>query len=182
MKFEDDILITFCYIFVGLKQTIGVLVLIMEKKIFLVLIKLYFLQGKKIAETEEKFKTYGDSVSSHGIVHMWFTKFPCGCMHTTDAEHSGCPVEIMIEEMINKIHDMLEDCLMKVPQIAEKVNISIALVFNTLHAHLDMKKLSLRWISRLLAMDQKQTSVTISKQCSDNSSKFLLRYATSDET
>lgn len=160
----------------------------MEKKEFRVLIKHYFLRGKSITETEEKLrKYYGDSAPSHGMVHKWFTEFRCGRTNTTDAERSGRPAEITTEEMINKIHDIvLEDRRVKISEIAKKVNISNERVFNILHEHLGMKKLSARWVPRLLTVDQKRTRVTISKLCLDkfkcNSSEFLRRYVTVDET
>ncbi|XP_012057892.1 PREDICTED: histone-lysine N-methyltransferase SETMAR-like [Atta cephalotes] len=53
-----------------------------------------------------------------------------------------------------------------------------------------MKKLSTRWVSRLLTVDHKRDCVTISKQCGDNNlemfqrnpDEFLRRFITVDET
>ena len=49
-----------------------------------------------------------------------------------------------------------------------------------------MKILPVTWVSQLLIMDEKRTSVTISKQCLDkfesNFNEFLRRYVTVDET
>ena len=71
-------------------------------------------------------------------------------------------------------------------EITKKVNISNELLFNILHERLGMKKLLGRWVPRLLTVDQKQTRVTISKvrvnKFERNSSKFLRRYFTVDET
>ena len=146
------------------------------------------MRGKTINETEEKLKKYyGDSAPSHGMVHKWFTEFRCGRTSTTDAERPGRPIEVTTEEMVTKIHDIvLEDRREKVREIAKKVSISNECVFNILHEHLGMKKLSARWVPRLLTVDQKRNRVTISKKCLDkfkrNSNEFLRRYVTVDET
>ena len=89
--------------------------------------------------------------------------------------------------MVNKIHHtMLEDWHVKAPEIAKKVNISNEHAFSILHEHLSIKKLLARLVPRWLTTDEKQTHVTISKQCLDklecNSSKFLQLYITIDET
>jgi histone-lysine N-methyltransferase SETMAR len=160
----------------------------MEKKEFRVLIKHYYLRGKTISETKEKLKKYYcESAPSHGMIHKWFTEFRCGRTSTTDAERSGRPIEVTNEEMINKIHDIvLEDRRVKVREIVNMVNISSERVCNILHEHLCMKKLSARWVPRLLTVDQKRNRVTMSKQCLDkfqrNPSEFLRRYVTMDET
>ena len=116
----------------------------MEESEFRVLIKHYFLRGKSIKETEEKLaKYYKESASSHGIVHKWFTEFRCGRISTSDAELPGRPKEVTIQEIIDKIHDIvLNDRRLKVREISETVNISVGRVWHILHECLGMKKLS----------------------------------------
>lgn len=160
----------------------------MDKSEFRVLIKKYFLRKKTIKETEEKLrKYYGDSAPSHGMVQKWFTEFCCGRTSTKDAERSGRPVEVTTDEIVNKIHDIvLEDRRMKIREIAKTVNISDERVFNILHEHLGMKKLSARWVPRLLTVDQKRNRVTISQRSLDmfkrNTNEFFRRFVTVDET
>lgn len=160
----------------------------MEKSEFRVLIKHYFLRGKTIKETEDRLKKYyGDSAPSHGMVHKWFTEFRCGRTSTKDAERPGRPNDVTTEEMVNKIHDIvLDDRRVKVREIAEIVAISNDTVIRILHDHLGMKKLSARWVPRLLTVDQKRIRVKISKQSLElfkrNSSEFLRRFVTVDES
>ena len=81
-------------------------------------------------------------------------------MGTSDAEHSGCPVEVTTPEIIDKIHDMvMDDRRVKVREIASAVGISNERVHNILHQHLDMTKLFARWVPRLLMLDQKLNRV-----------------------
>ena len=136
----------------------------MEKNEFRVLIKHYSLRGKPIKETEEKLtKYYEESAPSH----KWFTEFRCGRISTSDAECPGCPKEETSQEMIDKIHDIvLNDRELKVREINETVNISVARVWHILHECLGMRKLSARWVPRLLTADQKRARVVASEQCS----------------
>lgn len=160
----------------------------MEKTEFRVLIKHYFLRGKTIKQTEEKLKKYyGDAAPSHGMVHKWFTEFRLGRMTTNDAERPGRPIEVTTEAMVNKIHDIvLEDRRVKIREIADAMHISNERVFYVLHNILGMKKLSARWVPRLLTADQKRNRVTTSEEClamfNHSPSEFWRRYVTVDET
>lgn len=160
----------------------------MEKSEFRVLIKHYFLRKKSITETKERLdKYYGDSAPSISMVKKWFTEFRCGRTSTSDAERSGRPKEVVMPEIVDKIHGMiLDDRRMKVREVAEAVGISTERVHHILHEYLDMKKLSARWVPRLLTHDHKRNRVTISKEClamfNRNPNEFLRRFVTVDET
>lgn len=152
------------------------------------LIKHYFLRKKTILETKTKLeKYYGDSSPSYGMIQKWFTEFRCGRTSTSDAPRSGRPKEVTTEEMINKIHDIvLNDRRVKVREISDMVNISKERVGNILHEVLNMKKLSARWVPRLLTADQKRVRVTTSTESlakfQRNPEEFLRRFITVDET
>lgn len=160
----------------------------MEKSEFRVLIKHYFLRKKTITETKKSLeKYYGDSGPSIKMIHKWFTDFRCGRTSTVDADRPGRPVEVTTPEMITKIHDIvLNDRRVKVREIADIVSISDERVRNILHSYLEMKKLSARWVPRLLTVDQKRTRVTISEECLAkfrlNKKDFMRRFITVDET
>jgi hypothetical protein len=82
-------------------------------------------------------------------------------MSTNDAECSGCPVEATTE-IIDKIHDMvMDDRRVKVHEIASAVGISSEWVHNILHQHSNMRKLSARWVPRLLTVDPKMKSCEV---------------------
>jgi len=69
----------------------------------------------------------------------------------------------------------------KVRELVEATGISHGTVISILHKQFDMKKLSAR-VLRLLTVDHKCDSVTISKQClkmfQRNPDKFLRRFIT----
>ncbi|QQP52895.1 Putative mariner transposase [Caligus rogercresseyi] len=128
-------------------------------------------------------KYYGDSAPSISMVKKWFTEFRCGRTSTIDAERSGRPVEVATPETIQKIHDMvLADRRLKVREIVEAIGISHGSVVSILKDHLAMKKLSARWVPRLLTIDHKRNRVTTSMEClalfNRNKDEFFRRFVT----
>ena len=118
------------------------------------------------------------------MVKKWFTEFRCG---TADAERPGRPVEVSTPETIEKIHDMvLADRRLKVREIVEVIGISHGSVVSILNDHLGMRKLSARWVPRLLTVDHKRNRVTTSQEglalFNRNMEDFLRRFVTVDET
>ena len=70
--------------------------------------------------------------------------------------------------MVNKIHDIqLVDRRVKIREIANIVKISTERIQNVLHETLGMKKLSAKWMPRLLTVKQKRNRMTTSKHCLD---------------
>ena len=101
------------------------------------------------------------------IIRGWSEKFPTefkrGRKSLGDGERSGCPKTATIDENIAKVYQMvLEDRRMKVRDIAEVMNMSKERVCHILHQHLGMRKLSARWVPRLLTVDQKRVRMNIS--------------------
>ena len=128
-----------------------------------------------------------ESAPSHGMVHKWFTEFRCGRISTSDAERPNRPKEVTSQEMIDKIHDIVfNDRRLKVREISETVKILVESVWHILHECLGMRKLSARWVPRLLTADHKRARVVASEQFlgmfQRNSKEFLRRYVTVDET
>jgi histone-lysine N-methyltransferase SETMAR len=81
---------------------------------------------------------------------------------------------------------VLDDLRMKVRETAETIGISKERVGYILYEELDMKKLSARWVPRLLTADQKPTRMKISEQCLESFNKnkidFMRRFITVDAT
>lgn len=94
------------------------------------------------------------------MIHNCFTVFRCGRTSTEDAPRSGSPNEVTTPETVTKIHDIvLEDRRAKLREVANFVNISYERVFNILHENLHMKKLSARWVPRLLMESEKGKTI-----------------------
>jgi len=99
------------------------------------------------------------------------------------------PIEAATSEIIDKVHDIVSDRRVKMRELVE-TSISHGTVISILHEQLGTKKLSARWVPRLLTVvDHKRDRVTISKQCLDmfqhldmfNPDEFLRRFINVDE-
>ncbi|KYN10050.1 hypothetical protein ALC57_17822 [Trachymyrmex cornetzi] len=68
--------------------------------------------------------------------------------------------------MVNKVLAIvMSDRRLKLRQIVEMVGISEERIFHILHEILGMRKLTSRWVPRLLTVENKRVRMTISKQC-----------------
>ena len=108
---------------------------------------------------------YGYSSSSIATVKNWFNEFQCGRMLVFDEPHPGAPKMATTGDNVTKIHDLvLADRRLMVGEIAETVGISKDRVGHILHEILGMRKLSVRWVPRLLTLDNKRNHETPSEQ------------------
>lgn len=146
------------------------------------------MRRKTAKETKQKLdKYYGTSAPANSTVIYWFAEFKRGRKSTETVPSTGRPNEVTTEEMIGKIHNIiLKDRRVKLREIADIVNISYERVSNIIHEHLHMRKLSARFVPRLLTIDQKRIRVNTSEQClammRHNPDDFWRRVITVDET
>ena len=90
------------------------------------------------------------------MVEKWIGEFLRGRTSTNDAERSGKPKDITTPEIIEKIHDIVvDDQKLKVSESAEAAGILIGSVVEILHEHLGIIKLTVKWVPRLITIDQK---------------------------
>jgi len=90
-------------------------------------------------------------------------------------------------EIIDQIHGLiLEDRQISAASIAEQRGISHEQVGSTIHKDLDVRKLSTKWVSKCLGVDEKyqrcQSSEQILEFFQRDPNDFLLRLVTMDET
>ena len=70
-------------------------------------------------------------------------------------------VEVATAEILEKVHDMiLNDRRVKVQEIVEAIGILNGTVITILRKTLSMKKLSARWVPRLLTVENNHNRVT----------------------
>ena len=132
-------------------------------------------------------EVHGKSAPVFAIVYNWVNAFKRGHASTKDEHRSGCLVEVTTPEMIGKIHDIvLSNQRIEMREIVEATGISQGTVFSILHEKLGAKKISARWLPRLLSKENKLNHVvdfkTILALFRRNSDEFLCRYITVDET
>ncbi|XP_033226303.1 uncharacterized protein LOC117178883 [Belonocnema kinseyi] len=139
----------------------------MEKEQYRSVIRFLFLEGKTRSEIKDRFDAvYGDSSPSIATVKNWFNEFVRGHTSVFDEPRPGAPKTANTEENVNKIHDLvLADRRLKVRKIAEVVGIAEGTAHHILHEELGMRKLSARWVPRLLTPDNKRNRETTSATC-----------------
>ena len=160
----------------------------MEKNLFWSVIKHLYLKGLTPKEIKTRLgEVHGTSAPVFATVYSWVNEFKHGRPSTKDEHCSGRPVEVTTPEMINRIHNMiLSDRQIKVREKFEATGISQGTVFSILHEKLGVKKISARWMSRLLSEENKRNRMVDSKAILSlffrNPDEFLRRYITVDKT
>ena len=120
----------------------------MDKNKYLAVIKYSFLKGDTPTQIKDELDyVYGDSAPSFTTVKFWAAEFMCGHKSLGDNERSGRPITATTDENIVKVHQMvLDDCRIKVRELAEVINMSKERVCHILNQHLGMRKLSAPWV------------------------------------
>lgn len=160
----------------------------MDKIEYRAVIKYLVLKGNTPTQIKHELDSvYGDSAPSFTTVKFWAAEFKRGRKSLGDDERSGRPKTATTDDNIAKVHQMvLDDRRIKVREIAEVMNISKERVCHILNQDLGMRKLSARWVPRLLTLDQKRVRMNISNamlaQFRRNKSEFWRRLITVDET
>jgi len=99
-------------------------------------------------------------------VKNWFNKFQRGRTSVFDEPRPGAPKTATTKGNVTKIHDLvLADRRLKIREIAESVGMSKDRVGHILPEILGIRKLSVRWVPRLLTPDNKRNRETTSEQC-----------------
>ena len=114
---------------------------------------------------EDMTATLGDSCVSYGIVKRWCREFKCGRTSCEDEHGGGPPITVTTPENINKVHDIvLQDRRITIRDIVEETGFSYHSVRNILEKELGMKKLTARWVPRMLTLDQKRQRTVLCEQ------------------
>lgn len=137
--------------------------MIMEPVECRAVIRFLYLRGRTPRETFDEMKdTYGRDAPSYDVKH-WHRQFKCGRTSVETAPIPGRSLSAIDEDTILQVEAaILEDRRITVRQLAQDVKISVGSVDIIIHDHLHMRKLSARWIPRLLTPFQMQERV----QCS----------------
>lgn len=136
---------------------------------------------------EEMSSVLQDSAPSYTMVKKWARLFQQGRETCEDDPRPGRPVTVLTEENVQKVEKLvLADRRIKLCQIVEELQISKERVGEILHKHLHMKKISARWVPRMLTPLDKQRRLESCKEfldlCQPDLDEICNRIVTSDET
>lgn len=149
-----------------------------------------YLCLKKMSTKEihtDLVETLGDSAPPYSTVARWCKEFKLGRTSTEDEHREGRPTSSLTEENVKKIEDIvLADRRVTVRHLAEVTGISYGSVQNILTSKMNMKKVSARWVPRMLTDEQKKKRVDLSRanlaKFQADQENFLSRFVTMDET
>lgn len=151
-------------------------------------IKYFVIKGLKQKDIfDELCQTLGDACPSQTTVYKWAGLFKRGRRSVDNDPPPGRTPLVTSAEYVTRVHNIvLGDRRITMGQIAEEVGCSITTIHRILHNHLHMKKLSARWVPRMLRDDQKRKRRMISQQLLDqmhaDKENFFSRIVTQDET
>ncbi|KAG7313617.1 hypothetical protein JYU34_000775 [Plutella xylostella] len=136
----------------------------MEKIEYRAVLKYLFLKGNAPTQIKDELDSvYGDSSPSFTTVKFWAAELKRGCKSFRHDERSGRPKTATTDDNIAKVHEMvLDDRRIKVREIAEAMKMSRERVCHILNQDLGMRRLSARWLPRLLTSDQRRVRMNIS--------------------
>ena len=101
--------------------------------------------------------TLGEHAPSYATVKTWVAQFKRGDFSTCDEPRPGRLKTVTTPEIIDQIHELiLEDRRISAKSIAEQLGVSCELVGSIIHADLDTRKLSAKWVPKCLNADQKR--------------------------
>ena len=111
---------------------------------------------------EEMKPVFGDECPSRVTVHRWHLQFQRGQTSLEDAHRSGRPADVTTDVKIEAVNaHIMRDGRITVKRLAEILTISESTVLRIIHDKLGMKKLSARWIPRLLTAEQRYTRIVL---------------------
>ena len=112
----------------------------MEKNEFRSVIKHRHMKGLTPKEIKAELdNVHSTSASAFATVYNWVNEFKRGRISTYDTSRSGRPIEAVMPEIIDKVHDIvLTDRRVKVREFVEATGISHGRVISVLYEQLSI--------------------------------------------
>ncbi|XP_014767990.1 protein GVQW3-like [Octopus bimaculoides] len=105
-------------------------------------------------------KVYGDEPPSYDVVKHWRRQFKYGGTSVEISPIRRRPHSAIDSDTVYKVEaTILEDCRITFRQLAQELKITVGTVEKIIHDQLLMRRLSARWIPRMLTPFQQQERV-----------------------
>lgn len=151
-------------------------------------IKFLTKEGNTPSQIRERMMcVFGSSCPSEFTIKFWSKQFKLGRESLEDDARSGRPVSAVTNENVAKVKKIiLEDRRVKQWEIARDVGISKERVNEIIHVHLNMSKVSARWVPRMLTAFDKDRRVKCCEEFLEmsrgNEEEIVSKMVTCDET
>ncbi|GFR95245.1 histone-lysine N-methyltransferase SETMAR [Elysia marginata] len=150
-------------------------------------IKFLYLKGQNSTEIhQEMVQVHAEKCPNFSAVTHWVRKFESSFLSVMDEHRKGRPPSVVTEKNVSNVEKLImQDRRITVKQLAFASKISIGSVETILHDHLNLNKMSARWVPRLLTSDQQQERVNCCKHLlrqEANDAFFYRRIVTMDKT
>ena len=152
-----------------------------------VCIKFCYNLGKTASETHAMLqKAFGQESMKRTSCFEWFSRFKSGQTSVEDECRTGRPVTSTSEKMIKRVYETMEnDRRQTVRDISLETGISFGSCHHILTETLGMRRLSAKFVPRILTADQKLVRVQASQEllhCLRRDKDFLSKIITGDES
>ena len=145
--------------------------------------KLSDTQVQTIQKTQQAF---GDEAMGITQIKEWYKRLKQGETSVESKPWSGRPSTSRNDELIAKFRRiMMEECRITINEIAGEVGISTGSAHTTLTEDLAMRRVSAKFVPKLLVEQQKQLRLEIAQDlldCANSNSDFMKTIITGDET
>ena len=129
---------------------------------------------------------FGDNCLSRSRIFEWYSRVKEGRTSIEDDPLSGRPTTSRTEELINSLRDLINtNRRLTIREIAEELGVSYGTCQTIITEDLGMRRISAKFVPRLLTPDQKDTRLTLSQEMMDRTAadpNFLPNIITGDET
>jgi histone-lysine N-methyltransferase SETMAR len=129
-------------------------------------------------------EAFGDNTMSQSKTFLWYIRFKDG-RTSVDDKRSGRPSTSTTPENIAKVREaILADHRQIIHDVCEIVGLSYGNVQRILADNLNMRRISARFVPRLLSDDQKANGVSVCRELNkpETTPNFISNTITGDET
>jgi len=125
---------------------------------------------------------YGYAAVIMKTVYKWFERFRNGCESVEDEQRSGRPSTSKTQENVERVSEMIRsNKRLTIREIYEDLNISYGSVQNILTTDLNMRRVSAKFVTRVLTVEQHLSILLELRDRAASNSSFLGNVIKGDE-
>jgi hypothetical protein len=150
-------------------------------------VKFWVKLGKSVTETLNMLRqAYGDEAMSRTQCFEWYRRFKGGRTSLEDDERSGRPSTSITPENVERIRELVHaDRQRMINNTADIVGVSYGSVQTILMLELNMRRVTAKFVPRLLTPEQKEHRVAVCQDLCEHAvdnPSFMSRIITGDES